>query len=98
LLKLDPTAFRCCKPRKRLRAQAIGVAFATHSFSLLQTAKAFARASDWGRFRNTLSQLDELDEHMLRDIGLTRDDIIDLRLASSGDEKLGDLTRRRASR
>jgi uncharacterized protein YjiS (DUF1127 family) len=67
-------------------------------FSLLQRAKAFARARDWVRFHTTLTQLDELDDHMLRDVGLTRDDIIDLRLASSADEKLVDLTRRRAGR
>lgn len=72
----------------------------THSapFSLLQRAKMFARTRDWVRFHNTLAQLDELDDHMLRDVGLTRDDIIDLRLASSADEKLVDLTRRRAGR
>lgn len=68
------------------------------SLSLLQTARAFARASDWARFHNTLSQLDELDDHMLRDIGLTRDDIIDLRLASSASDTLGDITRRRGGR
>ena len=63
------------------------------SLSLLQSAKSFARARDWMRFHKTLSRLDELDEHMLRDIGLTRDDIADLRLASSATETSGTLER-----
>lgn len=68
------------------------------SLSLLQSAKAFARARDWMRFHTTLSRLDELDDHMLRDIGLTRDDIADLRLASSTIETASALVRRRGAR
>lgn len=37
------------------------------------------------RFRVTLNALDRLDDNRLRDIGLTRQDLFDLRSASSAD-------------
>lgn len=49
------------------------------------------------RFRVTLNALDRLDDNQLRDIGLTRHDLFDLRNASSADT-LGALSRIRIYR
>ena len=37
------------------------------------------------KFQRTLSELDDLGDRTLRDIGLTRADLIDLRMASSAE-------------
>jgi uncharacterized protein YjiS (DUF1127 family) len=54
-----------------------------------------AALGGWIRFRNTITTLDELDDHALRDIGLHRDDLIELRLASSPTQALVTAARRR---
>jgi uncharacterized protein YjiS (DUF1127 family) len=54
-----------------------------------------AALGGWIRFRNTLTSLDELDDHALRDIGLHREDLIELRLASSATTTLATVVRRR---
>ena len=54
------------------------------SFSSSMTAAAQAVAGMF-RFRKTLNALDALDDRQLRDIGLTRRDLFDLRIASSAD-------------
>jgi len=54
------------------------------SFSSSISAAAQAVAGMF-RFRKTLSALEALDDRQLRDIGLTRGDLVDLRMASSAD-------------
>jgi uncharacterized protein YjiS (DUF1127 family) len=38
--------------------------------------------------RSTLREISELDEHLLRDIGLTRDDVRDARMAPISDDPI----------
>jgi uncharacterized protein YjiS (DUF1127 family) len=54
-----------------------------------------AAVKEWLSFRNTFNLLDELDDNALRDVGLTRDDLIDLRLATSFADTLANIKRRR---
>lgn len=67
--------------------------------SLLSGPTAVIRAmTETMKFRNTLRRLEELDDHMLRDIGLSRNDLMDLRLASSPAETFATLRRMRLFR
>jgi hypothetical protein len=64
------------------------------SGSFLAGPRALIEAiADAIRFRKTLGKLEELDDHMLRDIGLSRSDLLDLRLASSAAETYATLRR-----
>jgi uncharacterized protein YjiS (DUF1127 family) len=64
------------------------------SGSFLAGPRALIEAiADAIRFRKTLTKLEELDDHMLRDIGLSRSDLFDLRLASSAAETFATLRR-----
>ncbi len=64
------------------------------SGSLLAGPRALIEAiADSIRFRNTLRKLEGLDDHMLKDIGLSRSDLMDLRLASSAAETFATLRR-----
>lgn len=59
---------------------------AQYSASLSSSMTAAAQAiAGMFRFRKTLNALEALDDRQLRDIGLMRGDIADLRMASSAD-------------
>jgi uncharacterized protein YjiS (DUF1127 family) len=59
---------------------------AQYSASLSSSMMAATQAiAGMLRFRKTLNALDRLDDRQLRDIGLTRSDLVDLRMASSTD-------------
>jgi uncharacterized protein YjiS (DUF1127 family) len=59
---------------------------ARYSASLSSSLSAAAQAiAAMFRFRRTLKALEALDDRQLRDIGLTRGDLTDLRMASSAD-------------
>jgi len=69
-----------------------GAGFAGSFLSSLMTA--FKAVAETITFHRTLRTLGELDDIALRDIGLTRGDLIDLRMASSA-EALNAFTRMR---
>jgi uncharacterized protein YjiS (DUF1127 family) len=46
------------------------------SIVLRRRAKLWARCLRWLTERRQLAHLQEMDEHMLRDVGLTREDVI----------------------
>lgn len=71
---------------------------ARYSASLTASLSAAAQAiATMFRFHRTLKALDMLDDWQLKDIGLTRGDITDLRMASA-DHALGALARIRFRR
>jgi uncharacterized protein YjiS (DUF1127 family) len=71
---------------------------ARYSASLSSSLSAAAEAiATMFRFSRTLKALDMLDDRQLRDIGLTRGDLADLRMASA-DHAFGALARIRLRR